>query len=118
MLRRIFDLKTDEVTEEWKKLHNEDLNDACSSPNTVWVIKLRRMRWVGYVARMQRDMYRVLVGKPEGKRLMGRPRCRWEDNVKMELQEVERGGMDWIQLAQGRDMWREPVKVVINLRVP
>jgi hypothetical protein len=72
MLRRIFDLKTDEVTEEWRKLHNEDFNDACSSPNIVWVIKLRRMIWVRYVARMRRDMYRVLVGKPEGKN-------QWED---------------------------------------
>jgi hypothetical protein len=87
------------------KLHNEELHDLYSSPTIVRVIKWRRMIWAGHVARMGegRDMYRVLVGKPEGKRPLGRPRCRWEDNIKMDLQKVGCGGMDWIGLAQDRD---------------
>ena len=98
MLRRIFGPKRDEVTGVRRKLHNEELNDLDSSPNIVWVIKSRRMRWAGHVAGMRerRGIYRVLVGKPEGKRPHGRPICRWEDNNKMDLQEVGYGGMDWI----------------------
>jgi hypothetical protein len=99
--------------------HNEELNDLYSSPNNVRVIKSIRMRWAGHVARMgeERDVYRVLVGKPEGKRPLGRPRCRWED-ITIDLQEVGCGGMDWIELAQDRDRWRARVNVVMNLRVP
>ena len=80
----------------------------------------RRMRWAGHVARMgeRRGVYRILVGKPEGKRPLGRPRRRWEDNIKMDLQEVGFGGMDWIDLAQDRDRWRALVNAVLNLRVP
>jgi hypothetical protein len=83
VLRRIFGPRRDEVTGEWRKLHNEELNDLYSSPNTVWVIKWRRMRWAGDVARMgkARGVYRVLMGKPEGKRPLGRPRRRWVDNI-------------------------------------
>jgi hypothetical protein len=90
-----------------------------SLPNIVPVIKSRRMRWAGHVARMEeeRGVYRVLVGKPEGKRPLGRPRHRWEDNIKMDLQEVECGGVDWIGPAQDRDRWRALVNAVINLRV-
>jgi hypothetical protein len=101
VLRRIFGPRRDEVTREWRKLHNEQLNDLYSSPNIVRVIKLRIMRWAGHVARMGegRGVYRVLVGKPEGKRTLGRPRRRWENNIKMYLQEVGCGGMDWIELA-------------------
>jgi hypothetical protein len=90
VLRSIFGPKRDEVTREWRKLHNEKLNDLYSPPNIIRVIKSRRMRWVGYVARMgkRRGVYRVLVGKREGKRPFGRPRPRWKDNINMDLQEV------------------------------
>jgi len=90
VLRRIFGPKENEVTEEWRKLHNEELNDLYSSPNIVRVIKSRGMTWVGHVARMgeRRSLHKVLMGKPEGKRSFGRPRRRWGDNIKMDLQEV------------------------------
>ena len=90
VLRRMFGLRRDEVTEERRKLHNEELNDLYCSPNIVRVIKSRRMRWAGHVARMgeRRGVYRVLVGKTEGKRPLGRLRRRWEDNIKTDLQEV------------------------------
>jgi hypothetical protein len=105
VLRRIFGPKRDQVTGEWRKLHNEKLNDLYSLPNLVRVIKSRRMRWAGHVARMGegRVVYRVLVGKPEGKRPLGRPRRRREDNTRMDLQEVGCGCVDWIGLAQDRD---------------
>ena len=98
------------------QLHNDELYDLYSSPNIVRVIKLRRMRRAGHVARMgeRRGMYRVLVGKPEGKRPLGRPRHRWEDNIKMDLLEVGCGGMDWID----RDRWQALVNAVMNLRIP
>ena len=101
------------------RLHNEALNDLYSSPNIVWVIKSRRMRWAGHVTRMgeERGVYRVL-GKPEGRRPLGRPRCRWVDNIRTDLQEVWCGYMDWIGLAQYRDRWRTLVSAVKNLRVP
>ena len=87
---------------------------------TAHQILFGRMRWVGHVARMgeTRGVYRVLVGKPEGKRPLGRPRCRWEDNIKMDLQEVGCGGMEWIELAEDRDRWRALVNAVMNRRVP
>ena len=90
VLRRIFGPRRDEVTGEWRRLHNEELNDLYSSPNIVWVIKWRRMRWAGHVARMgeERAVYRVLVGKPEVKRPLGRPRLKWVNNIRMALQEV------------------------------
>ena len=120
VLWRIFGPRRDDVTGEWRRLHNEELNDLYSSPNIVWVIKSRRMRWAGHVARMgeERGMYRVLVGKPDGKRPLGRPRRRWVDNIRMDLQEVGCGYMDWIGVAQDRDRWRTLVSAVMNLRVP
>ena len=101
-------------------MHNEELNDMYSIPNIVRMVKSRRMRWAGHVARMGEDrgVHRVLVGKPEGKRPLGRPRRRWEDNIKMDLQEVGRGRGDWMELAQDRDGWRALVGTVRNFRVP
>jgi hypothetical protein len=120
VLRRIFGPRRNEVTGEWRRLHNEELIDLCSSPNIVRVIKSRRMRWAGHVACMgeRRGAYRVLVGKPEGRRPLGRPMRRWEDNIKMDLREVGCGCVDWIGLAQDRDRWRALLSAVMNLRVP
>jgi len=99
VLRRIFGPRRDEVTGEWRRLHNEELNDLCSSPNIVRVIKSKRMRWAEHVAGMgeERGVYRVLVGKPERRRPLGRPRRRWVDNIRMDLQEVgcDVYGLDW-----------------------
>ena len=101
-------------------MHNEELNDLYSSPNIVRVIKSRRMRWAGHVARMgeERGAYRVLVGKPEGKRPLGRPRRRWVNNIRMDLQEVGCRYVDWIGLAQVRDRWWTLMSAVMNLRFP
>ena len=120
VLRRIFGPRRGEVTGDWRRLHNEELNYLYSSPNILRVIKSRRMRWAGHVARMgeERGAYRVLVGKQEGKRPLGRPRRRWVDNIRMDLQEVGCGYVDWIGLAQDRDRWRTLVSAVMNLRIP
>jgi len=116
VLRRIFGPKRDEVTGEWRQLHNKGLNDLYSSPNIVRVIKSRRMRWAGHVACMEerRGIYRVLLGKLEGKKSLGRPRHTWEDNINMDLQEVGCGGMNWIELAQKRDRRWAFVNTVMN----
>ena len=120
VLRRIFGPWRDEVTVEWRRMHNEELNDLYCSPNIVRVIKSRIMRWARKVARMgkERGVYRVLAGKLEGKRPLGRPRRRWVDNIRMDLQEVGCGYMDWIWLVQDRERWRTLVSAVMNLRVP
>jgi len=120
VLRIMFGPRREEVTGEWRRLHNEVLSDLYSSPNTVRVIKSRRMRWAGHVARMgeERGAYRVLVGKWEGKRPLGRPSRRWVDNISVDLQEVGCGYVDWIGLAQDRGRWRMLVSMVMNLRVP
>jgi len=101
---RIFGPKRDEVRWEWRKLYHEELNELYSSSIIFRVIKSRRMRWVGHVARMAeiRGIFWVLVVKSKRKRPLGRPKCRWEDNIKMDLQDVGCGGMDWIELAQIR----------------
>jgi hypothetical protein len=108
------------VTEEWRKLHNEELNDLYSLPSIFLVVILRRMRWAGHVARMAEDrvVHRVLVRKHEGNRPLGRPRRRWEDNIKMDLQKVGGGGGDWMELTQDRDRWRALVGTVRKFRVP
>jgi hypothetical protein len=102
--RIVFGPKRDEVTGEWRKIHNEELNDLNSLSNIVRVVKLRRMRWAGHVARMGERIvvHRVLVGKPEGRRPLGRPRHRWEDNIKVDLEEVGGGCGDWMERAWKR----------------
>ena len=107
------------MTGEWKKLHNAELNGLYSSPNIVRVKKSKRIKWAGHVARMgeKRGVYRGLVGKPEGKRPLGRPRLRWEDDIKMDLQDVGCRVKDWIELAQGRNRWRALINALMNLRV-
>jgi hypothetical protein len=120
VLRRVFGPKRDEVTGEWRKLHNEEVNNLYSSPNIVRVINSRRMRWAGHVARMGegRGVYRVLVGKPEGRRPLGRPRRRWEDNIRIDLRKVGCGCVDWMEMTQDRDRWLALVSAVMNVRVP
>jgi hypothetical protein len=108
------------VTGGWRKLHNEELHGLYCSPSIVRVIKARRMRWAGHVVRMGevRVAYNILVGRPEGRRLLGRPRRRWEDNIKMDLREIGFAGVNWIHMAQDRDRWRAIVNTVMNLHVP
>jgi hypothetical protein len=109
VLRRIFGPKRDEVTGAWGKLHYEELHGL-----------RMRMRWAGHVARMRevRGAYNILVGRPEGRRPLGRPRRRWKDNIKMDLREIGFGDVDWIHWAQDRDRWRALANTVMNLRVP
>jgi hypothetical protein len=120
VLRRIFGPNWDEVTGGWRKLHNEELYNLYSSRSIIRIIKSRRMRWAGHVARMgeKRNAYRLLVGKPEEKIPLGKPRCRWIDNIKMDLLEIGLGGMDWIGLAQDKYGWRALVNAAMNLWVP
>jgi hypothetical protein len=118
VLRRIFGSGRDEVTEEWRILHNEELRDLYSSPRIIRIIKQRRMKWAGRVARMgeKRNAYRLLVGKSEGKRPLGRPSRRWMDNIRMDLREMGCGDVDGSGLAQVRDNWRGFVNSVMNLQ--
>jgi hypothetical protein len=118
VLRRIFGPKRDEVTGEWRKLHNEELNILYSSPNIIRQVKSRRIRWAGHVARMgdERILYKVLVRKPEGKRPLERPRRKCVDWIKMDLSEIG-CSVEWIQLAQDMDWWQALVNTVMNLRV-
>jgi hypothetical protein len=119
VLRRVFGPKT-EKDGSWRKLHNDELHSLYSSPNIVRVIKSRRIRWAGHVARMGegRGVYRVLVGRPEGKRPLRSPRRRWEDNIKMDLREIGIDGVNWIQRAQDRVQRWDFVNTVLNLRAP
>jgi hypothetical protein len=115
VLMRIFGPKRDEVTGGWRKLHG-----FYSSPSTIRVIKARRMRWAGHVARMGevRGAYNIWVRRAEGRGPLGRPRCRWEDNIKMDVREIVFGDVNWIHWAQDRDRWRALLNTVMNLRVP
>jgi hypothetical protein len=119
VLRKLFGPKKDEVTGEWRKLHSEELHILYSSLNIIRQIKSRRMKWAGHVVRMgeERNVYTALMGKPERKRPLGRPRRRRENGIRMDLREIDWGSMDWIQMAQDRDRWRDLVSTVLNLRV-
>jgi hypothetical protein len=118
VLRKIFGPEREEDG-SWRKLHNNELHSLYSSPNIIRVIKSRRMRWAGHVACMGegRVVYRVLVGRPEGKRPLGRPWRGWENNIKMDLREIGIDGANWIRLAQDRVQWRAFENTVMNLRV-
>jgi hypothetical protein len=120
VLRRIFGPKRDEVTGEWRKLHKEELHELYSSPSFIGIMKARRMRWAGHVARMgeKENAYRLLVGKPAGRRPLGRPIRRWFDNIGMDLGGVVWGDVEWIGVLQDKDKWRALVNSVLNLRVP
>jgi hypothetical protein len=120
MLRRIFGPKIYDVTGCSIKLLNEEIRDLYSSPSIIRMIKSRKMRWAGHVARIwdKRNAYRLLVGKPEGNRPLGRSRHRWVDNIRLDLGEVGWGGVDWIGLAKDRNRWRSLVNSVMNFRVP
>jgi hypothetical protein len=120
VLRRMFGPKRDEVTGEWRTLHNKELHDLYSLPSIIRIIKSRRMRLAQHVKRMgeKKNAYRLLVGKPEGKRPLGRPTRKWVDNIRMDLGEVGWSDVDWIGLAQDRNRWRALVNSVLNLRVP
>jgi hypothetical protein len=119
VLRRIFMPKR-EVDRSWRKLHNDELHSLYSSPKIIRVIKPRRLRWMGHVTCMGegRGVCRVLVGKPEGKRLLGRPRHRWEDNIKLDLREIGINRANWIWLTQDRVQWQAFVNMVMNFQVP
>jgi hypothetical protein len=119
VMRRIFGPKMEEYG-SWRKLHNDELHSLYSSPNILKVIKSRRITWVGHVARMGegRGVYRVLAGRPESKRPLGKPRRMWEDNIKMDLRVIGIDGANWIRLAKDRVQWRAFVSTVMNLRVP
>jgi hypothetical protein len=104
----------------WRKLHNDELHDLYSSPNIARLIKSRKMRWAGHVARIGegRGVYRVLIGGPEGKRPLRRPRRMWEDNIKMDVRGIGIDGANWIQLAQNRVQWQACVNTEMNFRIP
>jgi hypothetical protein len=120
VLRRIFGPKRDKVTGEWRRLHDKELYALYFSPTIIGVIKSRRLGLAGHVPCMgvRRGTYGVLVGQPEGRRPLGGPRHRWENNIKMNCREVVKGGMDWIDLAQDRGRWQALVNAIMNLQVP
>jgi hypothetical protein len=116
----MFGPKRDGVTGGWRKLHKEELHNLYSSPSIIRIINSRSMKWASHVARMgeKRNVYRLLVGKPEGKRPLGRPKRRWIDNIEMDLLETGLAIVDWIGLATDRYRWGALVNAVMNLRVP
>jgi hypothetical protein len=120
VLRRVFGSKRTEGTEGSRKLRNEELHNSYSSPSIIRMIMTRRMRLAGHVARMQakRNAHRILVGEPEGKRALGRPRRRWVDNIKIDIREIVWDGLDWTDLTQDLEEWRALVNMVMSFRVP
>jgi hypothetical protein len=120
VLRIIFGPKRDEVTGSWRKQHNEELHNLYSSPSIIRMIMSRRMRWGGHVARTGEKSiaYRILVGKPEGKRPLGRPRRTWVDHIKIDLGEIGWNDVDWVDVPLGREQWMAFVNMVMNFRVP
>jgi hypothetical protein len=120
VLRRIFRVKRDEIISVWRKLHNKELHNLYSSSNVIRIIKSRKMKWAGNVARIRekKNSYKIFVRKPERNRPIGRPRRRWQDNIKMDLREIGWGGMDWIDLAQDMEQWKTLVNTVMNIQVP
>jgi hypothetical protein len=120
VLRRIFGPKRDEETGGWRKLHNEDLHNLYSSSSVIRMIESKRMRWAGHIARTRekRNACRILVRKPEGRRPLRRTRCRWVDNIKIDLREIACDSGDWIDMAQVSYQWRAVVNMVLNLQVP
>jgi hypothetical protein len=121
VLRRIFGPKRDEVIGGRRKLHNKGLHNLTSSPNIIRITKSRRMKWAGFVARLRemRNVYKILMGKPEWKRPLRRPRRRWEDDIKISyiLREIGYGDVDWIQLAEDRDQWMDFVNTMMNIQL-
>jgi hypothetical protein len=116
---RIFGLHRKEVVGGWRRLHNEELHKLCDPPDIIRGIKSRMMRWAGHVARMgqMRNTYRILVGKPKGKTLLGRPRSRWWDNIGIHVTETRWEGLDWMHLAHDRNQWQAVVNTVMDFRV-
>ena len=119
ILRRIFGPKRDE-NGEWRGLHNEELHSLYGSPNIVRVIKSRRLTWAGHIARMEkgRSAFKILTGKPTGKIALGRPRRRWEDNIRMDLEEIGINACNWVDSSQDRNYWRALVNAALIPRVP
>jgi hypothetical protein len=119
ILRRIFGPKKDE-NGKWRRLHNEDLHRKYRSINILRAIKSRRLRWAGHVARMEegRSAFKILLGKLKGRKPLGRPRRRWEDNIRMDLEEIGISVCNWVDSAQDRNYWRALVNEALNLRVP
>ena len=119
ILRRIFGPKRDE-NGQWRRLHNEELHSLYRSPITIRVIRSRRLRWAGHVPRMEeaRSAFKILTGKPSGKRPLGRPRRRWENNIRINLEEIGINAGNWVDSAQDMDYWRALVNAALNLQVP
>jgi hypothetical protein len=120
VLRRSFGPKWNEVTGGWRKLHSEELHDLYSSPSIITIIKTKSLSWAGHVTRMRekRNAYRLLVGKPEGKKPLGKPRCRWIDDINVDHLDIGLGDVDWTGLAQDRYSLRALVNAIMNFRVP
>jgi hypothetical protein len=119
MEQRSFGPKREEVAGDWSRVHNEELHNLYTSPNIVTVFTARRMRWAGHVARMgkMRNEYNIFAGKPERKSPFGRPRHKWEDNIRIYLREIGWEILNWMHLVQDRDQWRALMDTVMNFRV-